>query len=75
MSRQGKVELTGRFTERSLSRVMSELGYNVCSYVLTLSKDVHRVVDLNVHVIANSGQFLPFGRHDLAFLRLDLVGR
>lgn len=42
---------------------------------LTLGQNVHRVIHLNVHVVANLGQFLPLGRHDLAILTLELVRR
>lgn len=41
----------------------------------TLRQDIHRVVDLNVHVITDGLKLLSFGRNDLAVSALDLVRR
>ena len=39
----------------------------------TLSEDVHWIVYLYVHVVANSRELLSFGRDDPSILTLDLV--
>lgn len=39
----------------------------------TLGQDVHWVVNLNVHMVTNRGEFLPLVRDRGAVLGLDLV--
>lgn len=39
----------------------------------TLSEDVHRIVDLDVHMVADSLQLLTLRRDDLPVPALDLV--
>lgn len=41
----------------------------------TLSKNVHGIVDLNVHVIADGCQFVFLGGYSLTVLALDLPRR
>lgn len=42
---------------------------------LTLRQDVHRIVHLDVHMVANLGQLVPFRGNDSTVPALDLVGR
>lgn len=39
----------------------------------TLGQDVHRIVNLDIHMVADSLKFLAFCRDDLAIPALDLV--
>lgn len=39
---------------------------------LTLREDVHWIVDLNVHVVANCGKLVLLGANDAPILGLDL---
>lgn len=41
----------------------------------TLRQDIHRIIDLNIHMIANRAQLLALRRHLLSGFRLDLVRR
>ena len=41
--------------------------------MLALCKNVHGIVDLNIHVVANCRQLVSLGRYDFAILRFDLV--
>jgi hypothetical protein len=38
---------------------------------LTLGKDVHRIIHLDIHVITYSGQFVLLGTDETSFLTLD----
>ena len=38
----------------------------------TLRKDVHGVVNLNIHMVTNGSQLVLLGRDDFAILALDL---
>ena len=41
----------------------------------TLSQDIHRVIDLDIHVVTDCRQFIFLGADDLVILTLDLPGR
>ena len=40
---------------------------------LTLGEDIHRVIDLDVHVITNGRELLAFSGDDPSILALDLI--
>ena len=54
---------------------MSKGCQHVRASKLTLSKDVHRIVDLDVHVVADCGELIPLCRNGVVVLVRNLPAR
>ena len=60
-------------TGRSLSKGMMRTVIGGDTLRQTLGEDIHRIVDLNIHMVADCGELLPLGRNNSTVFRLDLI--